>query len=186
MRGLHLGDVNLYDRVLQVRAAHAKNKSRARTVPLSADAFWALDRIYQRARGLGSVGPQDYLLPLRIARGVWDPRQCMTESGIKRPFDEIRKQADVPWLRIHDLRHCGITRMAEAGVPVATIMSIAGHMSPRMTQHYTHISDQAKKQAIVQAFDSSRAKIAPKGTSQRDRRRGVDRRRRYRPAAAQG
>jgi integrase len=76
----------------------------------------------------------------------------MSESGIKRSFCAIRKEANVPWLRIHDLRHCAITRMAEAGTPMATIMEVAGHVSKTMTQHYTQISMQAKRKAMTAAF----------------------------------
>jgi hypothetical protein len=39
----------------------------------------------------------------------------------------------------------GITRMAEAGVPIQVIMSFAGHMTMRMQLHYTTISMQAKR-----------------------------------------
>ena len=161
MRGLHLGDVNMSDQVLQVRAARAKNKYRVRTIPLSPDALWALERIHERAWALGARAPGHYLFPFCLAatRFVrsqptsWDPTRPMTECGIKRPFNEIRREAGVPWLRVHDLRHTAITRMAEAGVPIATIMSCAGHVSRKMTEHYTSIGEAAKRKAIMQAFD---------------------------------
>lgn len=154
MRGLHLGDVNLFGQILMIRSAYAKNRYRVRTIPLTADALWAVDRLLQRARAHGAVDPGHYLFPFYVNRYLWDPCRPMTYSGIKRQWIEVREEAGFPWLREEDLRHCAITRMAEAGVPIAVIMSMAGHISPRMTQHYTHICEQAKRRAIDASFRS--------------------------------
>jgi hypothetical protein len=78
----------------------------------------------------------------------------MSNSGIRKTWDAVRRAADVPWLRIHDLRHTAITRMAEANVPIPVILSMAGHVSTRMQQHYTAISTFAKRQAVEAAFES--------------------------------
>src|SRR5581483_3002526 len=84
----------------------------------------------------------------------------MSNSGIRKPWNEVRKAADVPWLRIHDLRHTAITRMAEAGVPIPVILSMAGHISVRMQQHYTSVSEYAKRRAVEAAFDGRNYMIA--------------------------
>jgi Phage integrase family len=41
-------------------------------------------------------------------------------------------------LRRHDLRHTGLTWMADAGVPVHVLRKIAGHGSLTTTQRYLH------------------------------------------------
>jgi integrase len=56
-----------------------------------------------------------------------------------------------PGFRFHDLRHQSITEMAEAGVPEAAMQSIAGHLSKRMLDHYSHVRMAAKRSA-VEAF----------------------------------
>jgi hypothetical protein len=43
--------------------------------------------------------------------------------------------------------------MAEAGVPIPVILSMAGHISVRMQQHYTSVSEYAKRCAVEAAFD---------------------------------
>src|SRR6185437_5804627 len=101
-----------------------------------------------------------YLMPFRVSPNLWDPTQPMSNSGIRKPWDEVRKAADVPWLRIHDLRHTAITRMAEAGVPIPVILSMAGHISVRMQQHYTSVSEYAKRCAVEAAFDGRNYMIA--------------------------
>jgi len=50
--------------------------------------------------------------------------------------------------RFHDLRHQSITEMAEAGVPEAAMQSIAGHLSKKMLDHYSHVRLAAKRQAV--------------------------------------
>jgi Phage integrase family len=51
-------------------------------------------------------------------------------------------------LRFHDLRHHAITELAESQASERTIMSIAGHVSPKMLDHYSHVRVQAKRQAL--------------------------------------
>jgi integrase len=151
-RGLRLGDINLSQGIVCVQAAHGKNKYRVRTIPLAPDALWAAQHIVDRARGLGSSEPQHYAMPFRWCKGSWDPTRPMSNSGIKKPWEAVRSAAGVPWLRIHDLRHTAITRLAESGTPIPVIMSMAGHISRRMMQHYTQISEQAQRTAVMAAY----------------------------------
>lgn len=88
----------------------------------------------ERARALGAQSPDHHLMPFRVTRNSWDLDRLMSNSGIRKPWQAIREAAAVPWLRIHDLRHTAITRMAEAGVPIPVILSMAGHISTRMQQ----------------------------------------------------
>src|SRR5262245_151291 len=60
-------------------------------------------------------------------------------EGIKSEFDG---------LRFHDLRHQAITELAEKGVPEQTLMGIAGHVSRRMLDHYSHARLAAKRAAL--------------------------------------
>ncbi|MBV9147280.1 MAG: site-specific integrase [Acidobacteria bacterium] len=154
MRGIRIGDVNLYSRILQIRPEHAKNRHRIRTIPLHDEAVWAATRLLERAQALGASAQHEYLMPFRMAPNQWDFSRPMSNSGIRRPWEAIRQAADVPWLRIHDLRHTAITRMAEAGVPIPVILSMAGHISTRMQQHYTAVSDYAKRCAVEATFSS--------------------------------
>jgi integrase len=154
MRGLRIGDVNLYSKVLHIRREHAKNRYRIRTIPMHDEAVWAATRLLERVRGLGASSPHQYLMPFRSAPNHWDLDRPMSNSGIRRAWEAVRDAADVPWLRIHDLRHTAITRMAEAGVPIPVMLSMAGHISTRMQQHYTAISEFAKRRAVEAAFEA--------------------------------
>lgn len=157
LRGMQMGDLNLFSRIVQVRSRSGKNKYRIRTVPLTEEAFYAVERLIGRAKTLGSYAPNHHLFPFRVAPKIWDPARGMSESGIRKPWDEVRKASGILWLRPYDLRHCGLTRLAEAGVPIQVMMSMAGHISRRMQEHYTHISEQAKRIAVESAFGNRKA-----------------------------
>jgi integrase len=44
--------------------------------------------------------------------------------------------------------HCAITQLAEGGASDATIMAIAGHVSRRMLERYSHVRMEAKRRAM--------------------------------------
>lgn len=53
-------------------------------------------------------------------------------------WDDVVAQLGFEHLRRHDLRHTGLTWMADAGVPVHVLRKIAGHGSLSTTQRYLH------------------------------------------------
>ena len=63
----------------------------------------------------------------------------------------------MPGFRFHDLRHTAITDLAENGAADLTIMGIAGHISPRMLERYSHARMKAKRQAIEALALSTKA-----------------------------
>jgi integrase len=51
----------------------------------------------------------------------------------------------------HALRHTFVYMAAEAQVPLPIIVSIVGHASPRMTEHYAaHATLEAKKRLLTE------------------------------------
>jgi integrase len=51
-------------------------------------------------------------------------------------------------IRFHDLRHHCITKLAEGQASEQTLISIAGHLSRKMLEHYSHIRMAAKRAAL--------------------------------------
>ena len=51
-------------------------------------------------------------------------------------------------LRFHDMRHQAITELAESEASDQTILSIAGHVSREMLEHYSHIRIETKRHAV--------------------------------------
>jgi integrase len=55
-------------------------------------------------------------------------------------------------LRWHDLRHSSVSRIAAAGTTDQTLRAIAGWMSPKMIEKYSHVRATAMRKA-VSVFD---------------------------------
>jgi integrase len=79
---------------------------------------------------------------------IWD-------IDLNKPIGEWKKAWRLAWsgagvrYRWHDCRHSFISRLAEnARVSEETIKSLAGHVSKRMLERYSHIRTQAKREAI--------------------------------------
>jgi Phage integrase family len=62
--------------------------------------------------------------------------------------DLSKVESPLHGLRFHDLRHHAVTELAESQASERTIMAIAGHISPRMLEHYSHIRMDAKRKAL--------------------------------------
>jgi integrase len=169
IRGLRIRDLDISQAVMIVRPESAKNKYRIRTIPLDPEALKAAAALIELARERGSVKPEHFVFAFRDKRNNFNPQRPMGESGIRPQWQQLRAAADVPWLRQYDLRHTAITRLAEAGTPIQVIMDMAGHISFQMQQHYTHISQQAKRTAVAH----SSAATAERNTGKRGPSRAV-------------
>lgn len=71
-------------------------------------------------------------------------------SGLLVHFRQVLKEAGLPKIRFHDLRHTAATLMLTDGVPLVIVSKILGHSSPAVTANvYAHALDEAKSQAIA-------------------------------------
>jgi integrase len=152
MRTLLQGGLNLTFGILGVNRRFGKNQYRRRDVSLTdGPAIWAAERMLDRAKRLGCAGPNLFLLPFRSARNSFNGAYPMGATGLRKPFEEVRAKAGVPWFRFNGFRHTACTRLAEAGVRIEYIQERSGHHSPRMTRHYVHISEAAQRIEMMRA-----------------------------------
>jgi integrase len=151
MRTLRVGDVNLLQREIYVNRNFGKNRHRRRKLFVEdSRCLWALERLVQLAAERGSTGPQHYLFPMRKGPKTWDPERHMSETGLRKQFEPCRVAAGVPWFKLNGWRHTSITRHCEDGMSWMFIMKRAGHVRPQMTEHYTHLCEQAERAALQQ------------------------------------
>ncbi|ONK09550.1 site-specific integrase [Streptomyces sp. MP131-18] len=102
---------------------------RARRIPLIEEV-----RPLIAERLLTSGGDPD----ARLFRG---PRGGRITTAVLRDaahWDEVVTRLGYEHLRRHDLRHTGLTWMADAGIPLHVLRLIAGHGSLTTTQRYLH------------------------------------------------
>jgi integrase len=128
-----------------------------RMVPLNRAALAALQG--WRARW-PNAKPEEYVFPSEklmfkgtgaAERGDMTPYAVDPTKPLgpwKRAWHTAKKQAGVE-CRMHDLRHCFITKLAETQTSDQTIMSLAGHLNRKMLERYSHIRAEAKRQAVA-------------------------------------
>jgi integrase len=76
-------------------------------------------------------------------------------ARLNNAHDAVAKEAGVAFV-LYDLRHTFATRMAEAGVDLATLAAILGHNGLRVVQRYVHPTAGHKKAAMATYAESMR------------------------------
>jgi integrase len=98
--------------------------------------------------------PDDYVFPSCEAAGIEREHPDHERIDPSRPIKSWRSAwrralKDVGLtIRFHDLRHTCITKLAEGQGSEQTLMSIAGHLSGKMLERYSHIRMAAKRAAL--------------------------------------
>ena len=72
-------------------------------------------------------------------------------SSLRGPWTAIRTKTGIRG-RWHDTRHTLITELAESGASNEPIKAIAGHVSTRMLERYSHIRTEAKRSALEEVL----------------------------------
>jgi integrase len=157
LKSLQWSDVDLFARTLTIRTS--KTAAGERVVPLTDVAASALARLRRRAESFSSVEPSHYIFAAFVPKFTFSGKKVIgynisafdPTSHVKSwrsAWRTLTKKAGLPGFRFHDLRHCAITQLAEGGTSDSTIMAIAGHVSRRMLERYSHVRMEAKRKAM--------------------------------------
>ncbi|SRR5581483_11192058 len=139
--GMRWRDVDLKKRVAHLTKARLQdgtivqagnNKHKRRQIPLSDEAVRFL-KIQQR-----------WQTKMRDTnRGAWVDEEGFVftnefgervrQSTLARNFEKMLVEANVPRMRVHDLRHTGATLLMAAGIHVKVVSEMLGHSSIKMT-----------------------------------------------------
>lgn len=117
--------------VWKVDATRSKSK-RSRSIPLNDSALWVLEQ-------LQSKGKSVYLFPSPVTGKPY--------TSITRPWYRLRKKAQVPQVRLHDLRHGFASLLVSAGRSLYEVQQILGHSDPKVTMRYAHLSAKSMQEA---------------------------------------
>jgi integrase len=157
LKSLQWSDVDLFARTLTIRTS--KTAAGERVVPLTDVAISALARLRRRAEGFGTVEPSHYVFAAFVPKFTFSGKRVVDYNvtcfdparhvkSWRTAWRTLTKKAGLPGFRFHDLRHCAITQLAEGGTSDSTIMAIAGHVSRRMLERYSHVKMEAKRTAM--------------------------------------
>ena len=157
LKGLQWSDIDLFQRTITIRKT--KTAAGERMIPLTSVAASALARLRTRAESFGTVEPSHYVFAAFVPKFNFNDTNVVGYSltgydptkhinSWRTAWRSLTKKAGLPGFRFHDLRHCAITQLAESGAADSTIMAIAGHVSRRMLERYSHVRMEAKRTAM--------------------------------------
>jgi integrase len=185
LKGLCWRDVDFMERTVTIRKS--KTAAGERVIPLNAEAWSTVLQLRDRARNLfgdnlladwhlfphaEGYSKPDPTKPMNGWRSAWRSLtraiQCSACGLLQKPAfncanqqckaDTSKLKSPLHGLRFHDLRHHAITELAESQASERTIMAIAGHVSPKMLDHYSHVRMQAKRHALDALSEKAPAK----------------------------
>jgi len=165
LKGLRWADIDLFQRTITIRKT--KTAAGERMIPLTNVAASALARLRTRAESFGPVEPSHYVFAAFVPKFNFNDTNVVGYSltgydptrhinSWRTAWRSLTKKAGLPGFRFHDLRHCAITSLAESGAADSTIMAIAGHVSRRMLERYSHVRMEAKRTAMETLSKSSK------------------------------
>ena len=128
-----------------------------------------MQEIRARAESFGPVEPAHYIFAAFVPKFTFSRKKVIDYNvtgfdptthvhSWRTAWRTLTKKAGLPGFRFHDLRHCAITSLAESGASDSTIMSIAGHVSRKMLERYSHVRMEAKRTAMETLSKSSTIK----------------------------
>ncbi|TDG11658.1 DUF4102 domain-containing protein [Seongchinamella unica] len=124
-------DIDRKNRTWTIQAANSKSKRR-RSIPLNDAAMAILDQLRTRNRS------EWLFTSSRKARDGSGGRERMT--SINKVWQQIRVDAGLPTLRLHDLRHNYASMLVNSGRTLYEVQQILGHSDSKVTERYAHLS----------------------------------------------
>jgi len=156
--GLHWDDIDVAAETVRVRwtlqrangrlqLVPPKTELSARTIPAPAMTLDALRAHHaaqeHEADQLGFDWPATGLVFVSTTGTMLEPR------NVNKRWHELRVQAGLPWLRLHDLRHACASFMLAAGASPRTVMKTLGHSQISLTMNtYAHVLPQVERTAL--------------------------------------
>jgi len=128
-------DVDFDNRIINVQAFNTKTL-KAREVGISARLLLELESLFNQS-------PKDIDA---LVFGLKD---------VKKSFEGVRREAGLPDVRFHDLRHTHATRLIACHIPVAEVARTLGHQQLTTTYRYTNQTKEATRR-ITDAIDAMR------------------------------
>lgn len=130
-RASEITELEIDEVALEEKKLHLKDsKTGARDVKLADAAVKELQEELDETKKLHSK----YVFP-----GIKDSTKPI--DNVRKAFEWALKQAGLPHMRIHDLRHSFITMGANMGENMNAMKDAAGHSRLTTTEHYTHLAD---------------------------------------------
>lgn len=127
--------IDRVNRVWRIPASNSKSKH-IRSIPLNDSAINLLGK-------LDTEGRFDFLFINR--------KTGLPPVYVQKYWKRVRIDANLPKLRLHDLRHQYASMLINSGRSLFEVQNILGHSDPKVTQRYAHLSTKSLQDAANSA-----------------------------------
>lgn len=136
--GLRWDDIDLEAKTIQVRRTvvylphegyhenEPKSKAGRRTIPLTSEAVLALNELKEQSQS-------DIVFYGETEEGY------LSATTLRKWLGLLLKEADLPHIRFHDLRHTAATLYLRAGASLRSLQRLLGHARIETTMRYVHL-----------------------------------------------
>lgn len=131
--------------------ASERSKTGAKQIPLGDVALDELNALRERAEATGCTA-QDFVFP--ALRGEVGPT-----IDVQSSWEKVRYDAELPDVRIHDLRHTFASLAVADGASLFLVGRVLGHTQSRTTERYAHVGDSPVRQVANLVGDKVAASL---------------------------
>lgn len=124
-------NIDLENRLWRIPASTSKSK-RVKSIPLNDAAIHILNQLETEGEF------QHVFINVKTGKPF---------VNVHKVWERLRKEAGLPNLRLHDLRHAHATLLINAGRSLYEVQHILGHSDPKVTQRYAHLSTKSLQDA---------------------------------------
>lgn len=157
--GMRIGDccklkwesIDMERRLINVVPMKTRRHGTKVVLPIHQVLFEELDSLRRSLPETPSDNPLDEYVSKKLSH-LYDHRHMdfvktvFVKAGISTTVEtEGKKRTEVSF---HSLRHTFVSMSAAAGVPLEVIRQMAGHTTTKMTEHYSHASEEAMAKAV--------------------------------------
>lgn len=147
VKAMRWEQVDLAGAVWTIGSAHHKNK-RVHSIPLPLPAI----ALIKRRVGVGS----EWVFPSSSSAGHMTNIYASWKEALKA-FATEAELAEVPDLRIHDLRHTTASWLVGQGVSLSMVGKLLGHTTTVTTARYAHLATDPVREALDRVTESMNA-----------------------------
>lgn len=79
---------------------------------------------------------------------VPNPNTKQPFGNLYHPWDKVRREAGMPDLRMHDLRHTFASNLVNSGQSIYVVSKLLGHSQLKTTARYSHLADETLMSAV--------------------------------------
>jgi integrase len=135
------------DRGIWTKPSTSTKQKKEHKIPLDPRAVQRLQAIRASHSDPKYVFPAQERLAVMQSGRV--PKTGGPQKDVSKLWRTLRRDLNLPDVRLHDLRHSHASALVNDGVDILKVKSLLGHSTIRTTERYAHVADDPLREALA-------------------------------------